>query len=114
MTHPGPRLSLAVPLEALRVERMANGWNSLLLSERVSYEEFPLYVDAVASLLDARPGQAIDGPDIRMRSLRVGLKWYWIVFDDFPCGVTIEPRSRYAARHVERLLEKLVGATRPR
>jgi hypothetical protein len=28
-----------VPLEALRIEKMANGWDSILLTEQIGYEE---------------------------------------------------------------------------
>jgi hypothetical protein len=97
-----------VPLERLSIERMANGWSCILLTERIGYDEFPAYAKAIASMLGGSLGPPVDAPDIRMRSLRQGLRWYWIVLDDFPLGVTIEPRSRRASRRVQQLHDTLV------
>jgi hypothetical protein len=101
----------ALPMEALRVERMANGWSSLLLTEQVAWEDFPAYAEAIAPLIGARLGQRVDGPDIRMRSLRLGLRWYWIMFDDFPLGVTIEPRHARASRRIQAIYNALAAGS---
>jgi hypothetical protein len=97
----------AVPLEALRMDRMAIGWNSILLTERIDYEAFPKYSEAIASIIGARLCRRVDGPDIRMRGLWYRHRLYWIVFDDFPFGVTIEPVSRAAARQLPEIWEQL-------
>jgi hypothetical protein len=100
------------PLEALQVTPMANGWACILLTERVGYDEFPAYARVIASLLRARLVERFDLPDLRMRGLWLGLRRpFWIVFDDFPLGVTIEPRTRSAASDVHRLYRELAGHT---
>ena len=105
LARPGAR---EVPLESLRVECMARrGWSCILLTERIGWEEFPTYAEAIAGLIGARVGGAVDGPDTRMRGLRLGLRRFWIVYDDYPLSVSIEPRSQLAASYIPRLHAQL-------
>jgi hypothetical protein len=94
---------MTLPLEHLTVESMANGWKCILLTEAVGWEEFPAYAAAIALMAGGRLGEVVDGPDLRMRGLWVGFRRFWIVFDGFPLGVTIEPRSKRADRAIDRL-----------
>lgn len=110
--HKGKLDPMTPPLERLSVEPMANGWRCLLLTEAVGWEEFPAYAAAISRRVGGRLCEVVDGPDIRMRGLWVGFRRFWIVFDDFPLGVTIEPRSKRADRAIERLLSDLARLAR--
>lgn len=99
-----------LPLEGLQLHPMASGQRCLLLSYRVSWEGFPDYAEAIASLIGARLGRRIDSGGERVWRLdRDGLN-YWITWDDLDPGVSIEPCDAEAGASMETLLELLLRA----
>ncbi len=107
MPTAAPRPEL--PLEKLAPQAMANGWHSLLLTESIGWEDLPTYAEALAPRIGARIGKRLDGPDVRMVALRIDALGYWLVFDDFPLGVTLEPQSKHASERIPQLFEELQG-----
>lgn len=96
-----------VPLERLSIEPMANGWSCILLTEAIAWEQFPPYASAIAQLIGGQLRQLVDAPDTRMRGLFVGQRPFRMVFDHFPLGVTIEPRTNQAHEAIPRLHDSL-------
>jgi len=99
----------AIPLEKLTLEQMASGNLSLRLTERVAWEDFPEYAEAIAAILDGHIVSRADSVVERVYSMQVGDDSYWIAFDDFAAGVSVDSRTESASAALEahrgRLLE---------
>ena len=99
---------MSVPLEHLTLHQMASGVNALLLTERISWDEFPEYAAAVVGLIGGRLGPPIDSGGERVwRFDRNGLG-YWITWDDMDPGVTIEPCDQIAGAEIEAIRDVLL------
>jgi len=101
---------MSVPLEHLTLHRMAAQGNYLLLTLRISWDEFPAYAEAVVALVGGRMGERINSGGERVWKFeRKGLD-YWITWDDLDPGVSIEPCNREAADVIEAIREVLLCA----
>ena len=97
------------PLECLRIERMASGNNALLLSERVSWEAFPEYAESILQLIGGVVVERVDGPVERIWNVEIDGALFWLAFDDWPAGVSLEPRNGAASALVLGLRRRFVG-----
>jgi len=88
-----------IQLEALRLEAMASGDESILLSERVVWEEFPAYASALAGLVGGRIIDEADSAAERVWTVSIGGQRFFLAYDDYPSGgrpdhfVNRSPRS---------------------
>jgi hypothetical protein len=101
---------MSVPLEHLSIHRMASGENCLLLTEQISWDEYPDYADAIVRLIGGSLGERIDSGGERVwRFDRAGLG-YWITWDDMDPGVSIEPCNPQAGAELEAIRDVLLRA----
>jgi len=102
-----------VPLEVLELEPMASGDQSLRLSTRVTWEEFASYAPAVVDLLGGRIVERADSAPERVWTAVIDGQRFWISFDDFALGVSLDPQDHGAAALIpqfrERLLQRRAG-----
>lgn len=89
-----------LPLEQLRLLPMASGWEYLLLTERVSWDDFPAYAEAVVARIGGRLGDRIDSGGQRVWRVDWQGLGYWITWDDLDPGVSIEPCDRVAGERI--------------
>jgi hypothetical protein len=97
-----------MPLEALRLEPMASGNEALLLSNRVPWEAFPSYAPALADLLGGKIVDKADSAAERVWTAIIEGRCFFISFDDYPLGVTLEPQDDSAAMLIPTIREKLI------
>lgn len=103
-------------LEILRFEPMASGQRSLRLTERVTYEGFAPYAEAVVAALGGRVTSRADGPDERVWTIEIAGAAYWLAVDEFVLGVSLEPCDAVAGARMDRIRHALVeirDRTRP-
>jgi hypothetical protein len=103
-----PFRTLDVPLEVLELEPMASGNQSLRLSTRVTCEGFASYAPAVVSLLGGRIVDRADSAPERVWTAIIDGQRFWISFDDFALGVSLDPQDHGAAVLIPRLRERLL------
>lgn len=96
-----------LPLEALTIESMACGWQSLFLTEEVGWEGLPLYAAALANLLGGELGDDVCGPDVRLNAITIDGNSYWVAYDDWFPGASLEPRTPEAAAAILQLYMRL-------
>ena len=97
-----------MPLEILEIEEMASGDLSLALTESVRWEEFADYAADIANILGAEIEDRADTVVERVWVVSVnGLK-YWITFNDFALGISLDSQDARASAAVRRLRERLV------
>ena len=96
-----------LPLELLSIQSMASGERSLRLTARVSWEDFPRYARALVSLLGGSIDDEADSPVERVWSVTIRAAPFWLCFDDFGLGASLDSRDDRASAVVEALREEL-------
>lgn len=97
-----------VPLEVLELEPMASGNQSLRLSTRVTWDDFSSYAPAVVGLLGGRIVDRADSAPERVWTAIIDGQRFWISFDDFGLGVSIDPEDGSAAALIPGFRDKLL------
>ena len=97
-----------LPLERLEIRPMASGNQSLLLTEQVDWESFPTYAEAIVQLVGGTLVDRADGPDQRVWTVSIGTQVFWLAYDEFPLGVSLDPRNGEAAALVPAIRQKLL------
>lgn len=96
-------------LDSLAIHEMASGYRCLSLSERVSWEEFPDYANALLAILRGSRTSVADGPDMRLWQVLVEGTELRLVYDDYPQSVSLESNSDEGDRVLQLVLDKLSG-----
>ena len=106
-----------LPLERLDLLPMASGNESLLLTERVGWESCPTYAEAISSWLERTIVDRADSPVERVWTVRIGEWSFWLAYDDYPGGVSLDPKDSNASALIpairQRLLDLREQRTRP-
>ena len=99
---------ISLPLEILRFERMASGQQGLRLTERVSWQEFGPYAEALVAALGGRVTARVDSPVERVWTIEIEGATYWLGLDDFGLGVSLDPRDPGAGMAMDRIHARLL------
>lgn len=87
---------------------MASGDRSLRLSTRVTWEEFASYATAVVSLVGGSIVDRADCASERVWTAIIHGQRFWISFDDFALGVSLDPQDNAANELVPAIREWLL------
>src|SRR5262245_41649000 len=96
-----------IPLESLELRPMASGEESLHLTDRVRWEEFSGYAEAVLLLLDGTIEARADSAAERVWDITIDGADFWIAFDDFGLGISLDPKDPRAGQGIPRIRERL-------
>jgi hypothetical protein len=99
---------MKLPLERLDIQPMASGNESLALTGRVGWESFPRYAEALVQLMGGTVLERADGPVERVWTVRIDGEVFWLAYDDFPIGVSLEPRGVAASALIPQICRTLV------
>jgi hypothetical protein len=102
-------LPATLPLDLLAVEPMASGHQSLRLTAQVSWEDFPAYAAALVALLGGSIDDAADSPAERVWDVTIRGAAFWLSFDDFALGVSLDARDAQASSLVTVLRTDLLS-----
>ena len=100
---------IALPLEILRLERMASGDQGLRLTACVSWQEFGPYAEALVTALGGRVTSRDDSPVERVWTVEIEGATYWLGLDDFGLGVSLDPRDPAAGAAMDRIRGRLLS-----
>ncbi|QSP94184.1 DUF3630 family protein [Marinobacter salinisoli] len=92
---------------------MASGDFSLELTEAGSWESFPSFAKKFVAQIGAKIIKKIDGPDIRIWEIEYEGVVLNFVYDDFPNGVSIEPRGKEGQPAIEKLFRHVSEQSDP-
>jgi hypothetical protein len=98
-----------IPLESLIVEPMDSGDLSLRLTRRVTWEDFARYARAIVSLLGGSIDERADSPVERVWVVTIRGAPFWLSFDDFGLGVSLDARSSAASSLIPILRDELLS-----
>jgi hypothetical protein len=102
-----------LPLDVLELEPMASGHRSLRLTRDVSWEEFDAYATAVVSALGGDITSRADSPAERVWSVTIDGAPFWLGFDDFGLGASLDPCDASADALIVGIRERLIALGRP-
>jgi Protein of unknown function (DUF3630) len=94
-------------LEILEIGKMASGHLSLELTEKVSWENSPKFVDKFLKLLNGKVTSTTDGFDLRIWNVIINHCKYQLTFDDYPIMVALESDTVEADAELLNILEIL-------
>jgi hypothetical protein len=103
------------PLKGYRVEKapcirtMASGDLSLLITEDVSWESFPEQAENFTDRFGGKVIERIDTPVERMRTVTIKGCKFWLSFDDFPLGMSLDSKISSCNPVIRELYRVLVG-----
>ena len=98
---------MPLPLDVLAFEPMASGHRSLRLTTEVSWEEFDAYATAFVTALRGAITHRADSPAERVWSVTIDGASFWLSFDDFGLGVSLDPCDADADARIEGIRERL-------
>lgn len=98
-------------METPRVSTMASGNLSLPITEEVSWESFPEHAQWFLRRFNGRVLKRIDTPVERMWVVLIKWRPFWLTFEDFPLGLTLDSMSRLCNPVVHQIHEALKAET---
>jgi hypothetical protein len=96
-----------VQLDKLALGQMASGHLNLDLSEKVSWDEFPAYVEGFRQICGGVITEKADAPDARLWGITINDVDLRLVYDDYPQMISLESSSDAGDQEIRRLHEKL-------
>ena len=84
---------------------MASGNESLELTEAGTWESFPSFAKKFIDQIGASVIRKIDGPDVRIWEIKYEGAILNLVYDDFPNGVSVEPKDKNGQKAVDHLFK---------
>jgi hypothetical protein len=98
-----------IPLERLDLEAMASGNRALRLTEQVAWEAFPSYARVLVSALGGTIAHQADSAAERVWIAHIRGGAFWVSFDDFGLGVSLDPQNEDAGQLVDGIRETLLA-----
>ncbi|MEO3430968.1 DUF3630 family protein [Pelagibius sp. CAU 1746] len=95
------------PLEALKIERQAGGHLSLLLTERMVFEDFGRYAEELMRRLDGKVTEKGYAAGMHIWNVKIETLPFRLVYDEFPNGVTLESESHAGDMLLSKLQKRL-------
>jgi hypothetical protein len=108
--QPGGQVAgmVRVPLEVLELEPMSSGHRSIRLTLSVAWDDFGSYAAALIRSLDAVLVHKADSPVERVWTISICGRRYWLSFDDFGLGVSLDPCDAEANDSIETIRQRLL------
>jgi len=96
-----------------RRQKMASGNFSLELTEAGTWESFPAFAKKFVAQIGAKIIKKIDGPDIRIWEIEYDGVILNFVYDDYPNGISIEPKGNEGQPATDKLFRLLSKQSEP-
>ena len=91
---------------------MASGNASLVLTELVRHEEFPKYAHALVDLLGGSIQTEANSAAERVWSVTIDGALFWLSWEDYPPGVSLDARDSKASKMLPAIRERLLAGRR--
>jgi hypothetical protein len=97
-----------ISLEVLELEPMASGHRSIRLTRSVGWSDFGDYATKLVRLLEGDIVSEADTAVERVWTISIGGRRYWLSFDDFGLGVSLDPCDAAASDQIENIRQQLL------
>ena len=92
------------------IRTMASGDLSLLITEDVSWDSFSTQAQRFTDRFGGKVLECIDTPAERIWTVQIRGCKFWLSFDDFPLGMSLDSKSSKCNRVVQELYGVLEGS----
>jgi len=92
---------------------MASGNECLELTEAGTWESFPAFAERYVAQIGARVIRRIKGPDAHLWEIKYEGVVLNFVYDDFPNGVAVEPKTKEGQHAINKLYDLAVLESDP-
>ncbi|BCR23991.1 DUF3630 family protein [Aquipseudomonas alcaligenes] len=89
---------------------MASGNLSLLITEDVSWESFPAQAEEFLKKFNGKLVKRIDTPVERIWIVLIKWRPFWLSYDDFPLGLSLDSMHSFCNSVVKQIHQELIGA----
>jgi hypothetical protein len=94
-----------------KIEQMASGNLSLVLTENASWKGFPKFAEEFLRMVGGRRIKKIDTPVERIWVVLVKWRPFFLTYEDFPNRITLDSLNRSCNAVVRKLCEHLGGSS---
>ena len=88
---------------------MASGHRSLRLTDQVPWEKFARYAETLVASLGGTVVARADSAAERVWDTRIQGAAFWVAFDDFGLGISLDPQDGRADSLIPRIRETLLA-----
>jgi len=92
---------------------MASGTECLELTEAGSWESFPTFAEKYVKQIGAKIKRKIKAPDMHLWEIEYEGVVLNFVYDDFPNGISIEPKDKSGQDAIENLYKLVLSQSDP-
>ena len=96
-------------LEALSLRGRGSGKRRLELTEKIGWDAFPAYAEAIGACIGGVVTHRLVGPDAAVWLVVKDDATFAVTFDDFPPSVSIEPRGQLAEDRLPMVRDRLLA-----
>lgn len=96
-----------------KLQKMASGLHSLKLTEAGAWESFPLFAERYVAQIGARIVSKVELPDVHLWEIEYEDVVLNLVYDDFPNGISVEPKEQRGQAAIEKLYELAKNQSEP-
>ncbi|VVH65809.1 hypothetical protein BSPLISOX_2125 [uncultured Gammaproteobacteria bacterium] len=89
------------------IEKMANGALRIELTEKIDYENFEDFAKLFLKIIPAKVIDKIVAVNIIMWRLKINNKLFYLVFDDYPVMMSLEPIDNNLDNEILRIFNLL-------
>ena len=104
--HTNELLYVLMEFSDLKVETTASGKLSLFITKDVGFHSFPRIAKEFLKLVGGIKIFSVDAPDIRMWIVLVKFRPFYLAYDDFPQGLSLDPMRGSSDKVVRQLFEQ--------
>ncbi len=100
-------MSQVIPLEILKIIKMASGNNSLELTQCISWTGFPQHANEIINFLGGEIINKADSVVDRVWDICVNGERFWLSFNDFGLGVSLDSQTRQSSKQIAAIRDRL-------
>jgi hypothetical protein len=92
------------------ITEMASGNLSLQITDNVSWESFPAQAEEFLKKFNGKLVKRFDTPAERVWVVLIKWRPFWLSFDDFPLGLSLDSMHSSCNSVIKQLHQELIGA----
>ncbi len=89
------------------IEKMANGGLCIELTEKINFEDFEDFAEIFLEIIPAEIIDKVEAVTIIMWTIKINNKLFYLVFDDYPVMMSLEPIDKSLDKEILQIFKKI-------